>query len=192
MSDEMYFMPIIARALRQADPESAMRDALERIESMGRDPQYSDGYQQFLRFMAVAGEEQWQQKPQQLWTELCKAFDRSSSVQILVERDRVLVAACSFELLSGVQSVGDITQGAYQISLDTGRVLWQGHLTAQDLLWAKAFPGEPLRMAADTDQVKQRPVREISLLEGALTLRIYPGVEAGSLEIELNTSGSKE
>ncbi|NQU75472.1 MAG: hypothetical protein HQ546_04040, partial [Planctomycetes bacterium] len=73
MSDEMYFMPIIARALRQADPEPAMRDALERIESMGREPLYSDGYQQFLRFMAVAGEEQWPQKPQQLWTELCKA-----------------------------------------------------------------------------------------------------------------------
>ncbi|NQU74932.1 MAG: hypothetical protein HQ546_01290 [Planctomycetes bacterium] len=113
-------------------------------------------------------------------------------MQALVERDGVLVAACSFELLSGVQSVGDITQGAYRLSLDTGRVLWQGHLTSQDLLWAKAFPGEPLRMAADTDQVKQRPVREISLLEGALTLRIYPGVEAGSLEIELNTLESKE
>lgn len=185
MSDEMYFMPIIAKALQQDAPTAAMRKAFERIESMSQEPRYRSGYQQFMRFMAVAGEKNWPEKMQQLWTELCKTFDRPSSVQVLIAQDGNCVAVCSLEASSGIESVGGITPGAYRLSFDTGRVLWQGNLTAQELLWDKAFPGQPLRMAADSDHARRCPSREIPLLGGVI-VRVYPGMEAGVLEIEFN------
>jgi len=45
----------------------------------------------------------------------------------------------------GRGSVGHILPGHYSLSLETGRIIWEGDLTAQDLLWSLAFPKQPLR-----------------------------------------------
>ena len=51
MNNDLYFLPIIAQALQKPDPRAALRQALEKIRTMGEDPRYRLGYQQFVRFM---------------------------------------------------------------------------------------------------------------------------------------------
>ena len=52
MSNDLYFLPIIADALRQAEPKEALRAAFEEIKALGQHPQYEQGFLQFQRFMA--------------------------------------------------------------------------------------------------------------------------------------------
>ena len=54
MSDDLYFIPIIAKALQQKDTEQALLQAFEQIKSLGRKPQYQQGLAQFEQFMASA------------------------------------------------------------------------------------------------------------------------------------------
>ena len=53
-----------------------------------------------------------------------------------------------------------------------------------DLLWAKAFPGRPLKMAAATGADRPEPTKTIPLLNGSLVLRVFAGIGHGTLEVE--------
>lgn len=52
MTKDLYFLPIIADALRKAEPRAALRAAIEQIQTLGRQPEYEQGFLQFQRFMA--------------------------------------------------------------------------------------------------------------------------------------------
>jgi len=52
MNHDLYFVPMIARALSQADPAGALRRAFAEIEELGRQPAYARGFENFHRFMA--------------------------------------------------------------------------------------------------------------------------------------------
>ncbi len=51
MSNELYFIPIIATALGQKDTQQSLTQAFEQIKSLGANPDYENGYGQFQRFM---------------------------------------------------------------------------------------------------------------------------------------------
>ena len=51
MSDNLYFLPIIAKALEQPNQKEALKEAFGRIESMGGKEPYREGYEQFERFI---------------------------------------------------------------------------------------------------------------------------------------------
>ena len=80
-------------------------------------------------------------------------------------------------------SIANVVPGGYELLLGTGRVLWDGTLAAADCIWNAAFPGEPVTLAAETEHARRHASREISLLEGELTFRIFPGIETGRLEL---------
>lgn len=52
MTNDLYFIPMIADALREVDPEIALMKAIEEIVSLGKRPQYERGFTHFQRFMA--------------------------------------------------------------------------------------------------------------------------------------------
>lgn len=54
MAKHLYFIPIIAQALEQADPRAALQAAFGEIDQLGRDPQYACGWEQYQRFMKAA------------------------------------------------------------------------------------------------------------------------------------------
>ena len=56
MANELYFIPILAKALRQSDPKAAFLDAFDTIKTLGSEPEYQEGYHQFIRFMDVFSE----------------------------------------------------------------------------------------------------------------------------------------
>ena len=86
--------------------------------------------------------------------------------------------------------INGVTPGAYCLRLETGRVIWQEDLGDQDLLWTKAFPGQPLRAAADDGGAHIPATHRFSVLEGEIMLQVFAGLESGSIEITLNPSVS--
>jgi hypothetical protein len=63
MTKDLYFLPIIADALRQPEPKEALREAIEKIETFGRRPEYERGFLQFQRFMTEV-KRNWEKSPQ--------------------------------------------------------------------------------------------------------------------------------
>lgn len=188
MKDDLFFVPMIIHALQQPDPKAAMLEVFEKIRRMGQESRHARGYQQFLQFMESVDQAWLQEMPEELGAEILASMKRPSGIEIIIERNDKVVATCSFEQPSGARSVDGIAPGDYRVKLDTGRVLWEGCLAERELLWSKAFPGKPLKMAADSGQPRSEPTREISLLEGTVILRVYAGVESGFMEIKLKSS----
>lgn len=54
MPDTLYFIPILADALRRHDLDAGMREAIALIFERRDDPRYRDGFRQFLRFIDAA------------------------------------------------------------------------------------------------------------------------------------------
>ena len=78
--------------------------------------------------------------------------------------------------------------GLFILKMDTGRVLWQEELTERDLVWAAAFQGQALDLAADSGEAPARTTREVSLLNGEVIIRVFPGAESGCLELKIKDS----
>jgi len=192
MPDDLFFVSIIAAALQQSDPRAAMREAFARIRTMGQEPRYHVGYHQFLRFMGAVNEALWTEAAEEVGAQLLNGLDRATTIELVLERDDTAVATCSFERDSGTRAIGGISPGPYRLRTDTGVVLWEGSLTQQEVLWAKAFPHQGLPMAADTCDSKRQPTQEIDLLDGTLHLNIYPDLETGTIEITLESPEAKE
>ena len=101
------------------------------------------------------------------------------------------------EVLKGDQVIGSslittdpslishIIPGRYKVQFSNGRVLWEGEVRREDVLWAYAFPEEDLRMAAETEPYQQDPTRTISLLDGELTIQFFAGLEKGELRLKV-------
>lgn len=69
--------------------------------------------------------------------------------------------------------------------LNTGRILWQGELTARDLVWTAAYGDRALELAAQTGAGERRPTRKWALPDKKMVLRTFAGPEQGMIEIEL-------
>ena len=231
MHEDLYFIPLIAQALQDEDPASALVKVFDKVVTLGRQPSHERGYRQFRRFMdavvrhaetnqpseydlspevvevlagELAGDEadgdaeqlqdaiasilshpQWRQAYEQASAEIHGIADRSEPICVCIEKDGAPIAQILLDRAGPFTEVTNIIAGQYEIKLDTGRMLWSGPITEQDLVWSKAYPGRPLKAAADTAASQDKPTRRISLLDGALTLCVYPGPESGLLQIQL-------
>jgi hypothetical protein len=47
----LFFIPILANALKSDDPGRALKDAFSEIKVLGRQPEYMEGFDQFLKFI---------------------------------------------------------------------------------------------------------------------------------------------
>jgi hypothetical protein len=56
MNRTLYFIPLIEKALAQSNPRKALVESFREIQSLGRDPAYSDGFAMFLSFMEEVAE----------------------------------------------------------------------------------------------------------------------------------------
>ena len=233
MTDDLYFIPLIAHALQQADSDQVLSQAFEEIISKGRQTRYRRGFEQFGQFMDAAhrraeaenstslklsfvrelmtelvtdmfagsaGEKQtvldlinshsqWQREYEQLLAVIRPLHARSNSFLLAVLRDGIPFETMEWEKVPGRRSLEQIFPGHYAISLATGRVIWQGDLTEGDLIWAAAFPGKPLDLAAATSGAQARPTRQFSLFEGEITLQVFAELEYGKFEITINLPG---
>jgi hypothetical protein len=51
MNEDLYFIPIIDMAFRQAEPETALKNAFDEIKRLGKQKQYTEGFSNFKSFM---------------------------------------------------------------------------------------------------------------------------------------------
>jgi len=118
--------------------------------------------------------------------ELEEASKEEALVRLLLSRDNGFPVAIDLGFgESGKIEVPHLLPGRYDLSLATGMVIWEHELTKHDLLWAYALPDEPLRLAADTGDLPERPSRRIELLDGEILLAVFPGRECGRMEVQL-------
>jgi len=100
---------------------------------------------------------------------------------IEVSSDKGFVIRNTFEKVPGHESFEGLLPGKYKIKLvNTGWIIWEGKLTAKELIWTA------LDMAADTRGTQKRHTNKIDLLNNKeLILRTFAGREMGRIEIEL-------
>lgn len=113
---------------------------------------------------------------------------RQASVKIIVERNGETWRDVLLLRTGDVQTVGDVEPGAYAIRLSTGRVLWEGDLAAEHLLWEQAFPEQDLPMAADTGGSSEHWTVRANLVEDKLILSVAAGLNAGRMTLTLKRS----
>ena len=106
------------------------------------------------------------------------AAQRPVPATIFVELDE---RRCG-QVAVGQEAVVDgLMPGSYHLRLDSGLVLWEGPLEAQDLLWHAAPPGQALRAAAETPHAVIPPSRTLRLLHGEVMVELHRGMQAGSM-----------
>jgi hypothetical protein len=106
------------------------------------------------------------------------------NIQLKVEvlrGDRVIG---SFPVSPDPAIIGNVMPGRYTVRFSNSRILWEGELSKEDLLWAFAFPGRDLAMAAETEVSQGKPTRTISLLGGEIMLSVFAGLESGQIRME--------
>jgi hypothetical protein len=104
--------------------------------------------------------------------------------------EKVFVREITFTKVSGRESIDNIVPGNYKLKLvNTGWIIWEGHLTAEKLISSEAHKNKNLSLAAGAP----KPTGEIDPLDnGELILRTYAGTESGRIKIELtNQEGFK-
>jgi len=234
MSNELYFISIIAKALEQKDTEGSLKQAFEEIQSLGAKPEYGQGFQQFQQFMDTVNKQvkkkgsdnrfkteiarqlivelatdtfegsdedkkkalgiiksnpQWREEYDKLVDEIEELSQVPESIEILISRDNKWFESVTFMEVPGTKGIDRITAGVYNVAFATGQAIWEGKLTEEYLLWGKAYPGRPVRLAADTTGEKSEPTKEISVLDGKIIIRVFPSIESGRIEITMNTPG---
>ena len=236
MSNDMYFIQIIAKALEQKDSEESLKQAFDEIKSLGTKPGYEQGFRQFQRFMDTIGDQAGKKETDTLDADLVselivdlatdffegsdedkqralsiikshprlrKEYDqlvtdveqlnrRSAGVEISISRDNKWFKSVAFMEVPGTKGIDRITAGVYNIAFATGQTIWEGELTEEYLLWAKAYPGKPVRLAADTTGEKSKPTKEIAVLDGKIIIRVFPSIESGRIEITMDALGDSQ
>ncbi len=231
-SKRLYFIPIIARALSSDDPKQAMEEAFSEIRKLGNQPEYEEGFRQFLEFVKSANtpsaqdsEERIQQIKNAIHAliydlatdtfdgdeerkdDLIKAFRNIPEWK--AEYERIKEEAQAFqapetpmevEVLKGGRIIGSsaispestsissISPGSYKIRFSNGRVLWEGDILREDVIWAFAYPDKDLPMAAETEPSQRKPTRTLHLLNGELIMQVFAGLESGEIRLSSGQS----
>lgn len=195
MMTNLYFINQIEWAFRQDNVKAALRTAFAAIARYAEEPEYQQGYAQFKAFMAVV-----HKYKSSLPMDVDAGFDAfisiTQNIEAVVEESEKFDVQLRIILhkdghLFADERVGadmpidfeNITPGAYQILLETGRLLWEGEISEKLLLWDFSFPDQELDLAADTDEILFRPSKKFRLLNGRLVVEIYPGIESGKIRI---------
>lgn len=171
------FMAEVRMHRRMRDEHDLRMVALELVTDSPSDVRQSEA---LLSQLLERGP--WLKDEYEALARTCEARPKAFTLQLLV--DGQSIAELTFKTAVDRRAVNGIRPGRYVLRLDTGLVLWEGTLTAADLIWTAAFEGQNLALAAEAGEVRHRPSRELRIPNAGLTLRIFPGVERGSLEIE--------
>ena len=129
---------------------------------------------------------QWRREYDELIAETEWLSRRPAGVGITIFHENIALQSVTFTDIPSAKTIEDLTPGGYHITFATGRLIWEGRFTERDLLWTKAFPGRRLKLAADSERRKSKSTRQISALDGEITIGVFAGIESGQIVITLN------
>ena len=174
-------MRVIAEALQKPDSKTEIEGALRKVKAMGQLPEYQLGFKQFKRFMAEMNDSV--KKHFEEPADMKDTVEKDLPLEIVIERNGENIISIPVKGGPFSEKIQNIKPGQFDVKLKTGRLLWQGVLTDQDLIWTTAFPEKDLAIAADTGDRAEHITREITLLEGDLIMRVIPELESGCIEL---------
>jgi len=182
------FKEFIKTALTPSDeaPEQRSRlleDAIHRLlHDLATDTFEGDEEQKEALLATLTSYPDWNAEYLRIVEELQALFPPTIQLKIELLRKNQVVG--SFPISPDPAVIRAITPGNYTFQLSNGRVLWEGALAKEDLIWAYAFPEKDLAMAAETETSQREPTRKISLLNGEITVSVFAGMENGHIRIE--------
>ena len=113
-----------------------------------------------------------------------QAPETPMEVEVL-KGDRIIGSSA---ISPGPTSISSISPGSYKIQFSNGRVLWEGDILREDVIWAFAYPDKDLPMAAKTEPSQREPTRTLSLLNGELIIQVFAGLESGEIRLKSGQS----
>jgi hypothetical protein len=193
MNNDMFFISEIEDAIESENPYSALEFKISEIISTGQRPGYTNGLYQFDAFLNKIREiieyqlldEQYVKLIEGLWNLYCDGMEKRGYLDLLISRDSEPIATIPVKPTKVAYEINNVSPAFYSFELSSGRLLWEGLVYKTDLLWKFANPGKDFRLAADTDGAPPKPTREMTLLDGEVIIRIFPGLEVGSIQIDL-------
>ena len=90
------------------------------------------------------------------------------------------------------RAISGLPAGAYSLEDEMGRQIWQQELSQEQLIWSKAFPGQPFEMAAATDGAKSRPTHEAHITSESITVLVFAGIEGGTIRIRFDSGSTRQ
>jgi hypothetical protein len=165
MPNDLYFIPILADALQKPEPKMGTRQALEKIEKLGRQPEYKLGFLQFQRFMAEV--------------------KRSWETSTLVPKDGTpkVVLDLGLQLASGLLE-GDLKETRDLLDMVTSRPQWKNALEKLRLEISKSDARD--RISEIVVEKNGERITSISL-EGLPITKVIKNVKSGRYEFRLDT-----
>jgi hypothetical protein len=148
---------------------------------------FEDGPQMKLLLDIIRSEPEWLAE----YEAICRSQvqeDLSQSLPVIrIIGEKGPIAEQSFSQVPGRLSFDGILPGNYVLELvNTGWIIWEGALTAKELIWSQAYPDRNLPLAAETTSAQIPATSEKDLLGSKdVVLRTYAGIESGRVEIEL-------
>lgn len=193
MVHDLYFLQIIGQAINAQNPIVALKQAVSQIKTLSHRQGYKRGFQQFIAFWEELKRnlnQNHQQDLVQLNSYVISTIkpilhnSQDACLKIIVATAETIIA--TFPLIRSKDSykVFNVKPGKYTFILSSGRILWEGTISVQDLVWTEAFQKTSLKMAASTEKPKLKASRKIELLNGDIVARILPGIEKGCIEIK--------
>ncbi len=111
------------------------------------------------------------------YKEIVDQFGYSVPIEIEVYKEGKLFANLS--LVDDENELLHIEAGEYTISLNNGRVLWQGKINKEDI--SLDSRNQKYQMAAATEESMIKPTRKIELIKNELAVFVFAGLEFGKL-----------
>lgn len=162
--DSLFFMPLISRALESETPKQSLQIAFDEILARSSDPRFSEGMENFRVLLANVSR---------------RGF---SSHLLLLEREDGVEEKVSLE--RGAEAIiEDVPSGAYCLRLWSGRILWKGVFSESETIRSD---DSIVRLAASVGVEDLEPSRVVDLLNGEITVAVYPGYETGMARIRWN------
>ena len=191
MTHALYFIPIIGDALAGQDPEKRLKEALDRIATLGKQAGYEDGFRQFRLFMReVKRESEKRVHPLKLMDQYSLGIETGKEATLKPEasllKNKKVIGKVPLQPLPVVKDFPSMTPGYYELRLTTGRIVWMADVSGEDLIFSEAFPEEYLDLAADTEDAIVRKSREYQALGNQVGIEVYPGFENGMIRITVS------
>ena len=126
----------------------------------------------------------------QTWSEIRSTANRPPVQEVVLQRSNQVLATVRLDDAFKTKAITDVTSGQYRLILETGCVLWNASLDDRDLVWDRAFPNRPIQLAATTADAPSPSTHDATVLDGRLKVCVFPGIEAGTIAIIWERSGS--
>ena len=186
------FLEFVEATVKSSDDESELRiqqikNAINRlIYDLATDSFDGDEGQKDALIKAFRSIPEWKAEYERINKEAQAFLAPETPIEIeLLKGDRIIGSSA---ISTEPTYISPISPGRYTVRFSNGRVLWEGDLKREDVIWAYAYPDKDLPMAAETEPSQREPTRTLSLLNGELIIQVFAGLESGGIRLNSGQS----